>query len=391
MDNHDIIVVGAGPTGLLAARKASEKGVNVVLVEREKTLGKKVCAEAISSTGLEDSELDSRDFVVNKMSGAIVYAPDETNNVEISGEAMGKHGGCVLDKRMYLEALADAARKAGADIRLGASLVDAKRNEGRIETTVKTENETHSLSSRILIGCDGFSSVVARKFFDTSRMEFISCIQYVMEGCRIGNEDLLRFYLGNEVAPLGYLWVFPKGKGVANVGLGVRGTAAKPYLDKFLKRHPETFGDSKILSVGAAPLVVSGQLDKSVSDNVMIAGEAAGHVMPFTGAGIHSGLVAGRIAGSLAAEAITDEDYSESRLSGYAVEYDRIFGDRIRRSLKSLKVIERLSDGELNTMAELLKGQDILDIANGMNLERAAKMIMKHPVLAIKVAKALIS
>jgi digeranylgeranylglycerophospholipid reductase len=171
----------------------------------------------------------------------------------------------------------------------------------------------------------------------------------------------------------------------------VRGTAAKPYLDKFLKRHPETFGDSKILSVGAAPLVVSGQLDKSVSDNVMIAGEAAGHVMPFTGAGIHSGLVAGRIAGSLAAEAITDEDYSESRLSGYAVEYDRIFGDRIRRSLKSLKVIERLSDGELNTMAELLKGQDILDIANGMNLERAAKMIMKHPVLAMKVAKALIS
>jgi digeranylgeranylglycerophospholipid reductase len=391
MESYDIIVVGGGPAGLLAARKASEKDTHVLLLEREKALGKKVCAEAISDTSLKDSELDSRDFIVNEIVGARVYAPDESKSVKISGELIGEHGGYVLDKRMYLEALADATRNAGVDLRLGANVVDVQRNKGSVNTIVKENGETKALSSKILIGCDGFGSIVARKFFNTSRMTFISCIQYTLEGCKIEDEDLLEFYLGNDVAPRGYVWVFPKGKGIANVGLGVRGTQAKPYLDKFLKKHRKRFENSKTLSVGAAPVVVSGQLDRIVLDNMMICGEAAGHVIPLTGAGIHTSLVAGRIAGRVAAEAISENDFTEMKLSQYVVEFDKIWGSRIKRSLKALKVVEQLSDSEMNIMADVLKGDDILDLANGIDLERVAKGLLKHPILAMKVAKALMA
>lgn len=391
MESYDIIVVGAGPAGLLAARKASEKGAHVLLLEREKALGKKVCAEAISDTSLKDSELDSRSFIVNEIVGARVYAPDEGKSVKILGESIGEHGGYVLDKRMYLEALADAARNAGVDLRLGTNVVDVQRNEGSVNTIVKENGGTQTLSSKILIGCDGFGSVVARKFFNTSQMTFISCIQYTLEGCKIEDEDLLGFYLGNDVAPRGYLWVFPKGKGIANVGLGVRGTQAKAYLDKFLKKHVDWFENSKTLSVGAAPVVVSGQLDKVVSDNIMICGEAAGQIIPLTGAGIHTSLVAGRIAGRVAAEATSENDFTEMKLSEYAVEFDKIWGSKIKRSLKALKVVEQLSDSEMNIMADVLKGDDILDLANGIDLERVAKGLLKHPILAMKVAKALMA
>jgi digeranylgeranylglycerophospholipid reductase len=391
MESYDIIVVGAGPAGLLAARKASEKGAHVLLLEREKSLGKKVCAEAISDTSLKDSELDSRSFIVNEIVGARVYAPDEGKSVKILGESIGEHGGYVLDKRMYLEALADAARNAGVDLRLGTNVVDVQRNEGSVNTIVKENGGTQTLSSKILIGCDGFGSVVARKFFNTSQMTFISCIQYTLEGCKIEDEDLLGFYLGNDVAPRGYLWVFPKGKGIANVGLGVRGTQAKAYLDKFLKKHVDWFENSKTLSVGAAPVVVSGQLDKVVSDNIMICGEAAGQIIPLTGAGIHTSLVAGRIAGRVAAEATSENDFTEMKLSEYAVEFDKIWGSKIKRSLKALKVVEQLSDSEMNIMADVLKGDDILDLANGIDLERVAKGLLKHPILAMKVAKALMA
>jgi len=391
MESYDIIVVGAGPAGLLAARKASEKGAHVLLLEREKSLGKKVCAEAISDTSLKDSELDSRSFIVNEIVGARVYAPDESKSVKILGESIGEHGGYVLDKRMYLEALADAARNAGVDLRLGTNVVDVQRNEGSVNTIVKENGGTQTLSSKILIGCDGFGSVVARKFFNTSQMTFISCIQYTLEGCKIEDEDLLGFYLGNDVAPRGYLWVFPKGKGIANVGLGVRGTQAKAYLDKFLKKHVDWFENSKTLSVGAAPVVVSGQLDKVVSDNIMICGEAAGQVIPLTGAGIHTSLVAGRIAGRVAAEATSENDFTEMKLSEYTVEFDKIWGSKIKRSLKALKVVEQLSDSEMNIMADVLKGDDILDLANGIDLERVAKGLLKHPILAMKVAKALMA
>ena len=389
MPSHDIIVVGGGPAGFLAARKAAENGVEALLLEKEKILGKKVCAEAISGTGLRDCELTSRDFIVNEISGTRIFAPDETRNVEVSGELMGGYGGYVLDKRKYLESLADAAKNAGAEIRLGTNVVDIQRSEGSVKTIVKENDSTQTLDSKIVIGCDGFNSMVARKFFDISMMEFITCIQYKLEGCKIENERLLEFYLGNDVAPRGYLWAFPKGKGLANVGVGVRGKPAKPYLDKFLQRHPERFGTSKILEVAGAPVVVSGQLDKQVSDNVMICGEAAGHVIPLTGAGIHAGAVAGRIAGRVAAEAIQENNLNEKKLSQYVVEFNEIWGERIGKSLKALRVIEQLSDNELNIMADVLKGRDILDIANGFDLERVAKVLLKHPILAMKVAKAL--
>jgi len=390
MDTYDVIVVGGGPAGLVAARKASEKSVRVLLLEREKALGKKVCAEAISDTTLKDSELDSRGFIVNEVVGTRVYAPDESKMVEVSGESMGERGGYVLDKRIYLEALADAARSAGADLRLGANVVEVRRQNGAVKTIAKMNDGTQALLSKILIGCDGFGSVIARRFFDTTRMAFVSCIQYTLEGCGIEDEHLLQFYLGNDVAPLGYLWVFPKGNGLANVGLGVRRKPAKLYLDKFLKGHPEMFGNSKILNVGAAPVVVSGQLDKIVAENIMICGEAAGHVIPFTGAGIHTSIVAGKIGGEVAAEAVLERDSTESRLSQYPIKYEKVFGDRIRKSLKALKMIERLSDSDLNIMADVLKGEDILDLANGMNLERAAKALLRHPILAMKVAKDLL-
>jgi digeranylgeranylglycerophospholipid reductase len=391
MESYDIIVVGGGPAGLLAARKASEKGVQVLLLEREKTLGKKVCAEAISNTTFKDSELQSRSFIANEIVGARVYAPDESKNVSISGESIGEHGGYVVNKRLYLEALADAARTSGADVRLGANVIDIQRNEGYVKAIVKNDGGTQNLASKVLIGCDGFGSVVARKFFDTRNMTLISCIQYTLQGCRVEDEDLLEFYLGNDVAPHGYLWVFPKGKGVANVGLGVRGTAARPYLDKFLKKHVDRFGNAKTVNVGAAPVVVSGQLEKLVSDNIMISGESAGHVIPLTGAGIHTSLVAGRIAGRVAAEATLEKNPTEARLSEYALEFNKIWGERIKKSAKALKVIEQLSDSELNTLADMLKGEDVLNLANGIDLERTAKRLLKHPIFAMKVAKALLA
>jgi len=391
MNSHDIIVIGGGPAGLLAARKASEMGVQVLLLERDEALGKKVCAEAISDTGVKDSELNSRSFVVNKIFGARVYAPDESKKVEVSGESIGEKGGFVLDKRKYLEHLADAAKNVGVEIKLSSNVMDVQRNEGSVKTIVRKNGGTQVFSSKILIGCDGFGSVVARKFFDTSRMAFISCIQYTLGDCKIEDESLLEFYLGNDVAPRGYLWVFPKGKGLANVGLGVRGKPTKPYLDRFLERHRERFGKSKILSVGGAPVVVSGQLGRIISDNIMICGEAAGQVIPLTGAGIHTSLVAGRIAGRVAAEAISEKDLTETKLSQYAVEFDKLWGDRIKKSLKGLNVIERLSDNELNIMADVLKGEDVLDIANGVDLERVGRGLLKHPILAMKVAKALMA
>src|SRR5207249_7607297 len=95
---------------------------------------------------------------------------------------------------------------------------------------------------------------------------------------------------------LGYIWVFPKGNGDANVGIGVKGAGAKVLLDKFIENHPRAFGSAKIERTLAAPVPVGGEAESYVADNMMLCGDAASQVIPLTGAGIHNGLVAGKIA-----------------------------------------------------------------------------------------------
>ena len=134
--------------------------------------------------------------------------------------------------------------------------------------------------------------------------ELIPCIQYKMVNCRIEDASVLEAYVGQDVAPLGYAWVFPKNDETANVGLGVRGAPAKPYLDRFISNHPETFRNASIVEVQAAPVPVGGQIKKVAQEGVMVCGDAAGQVIPLTGGGIHTSIAAGKIAGELAGKAV---------------------------------------------------------------------------------------
>ncbi|MEM2680078.1 MAG: hypothetical protein QW693_02180, partial [Candidatus Bathyarchaeia archaeon] len=138
-------------------------------------------------------------------------------------------------------------------------------------------------------------------------------------------------------------------------------------------------------------VIISGQLPKITADNLMVCGEAAGQVIPFTGAGIHTSIVAGKIAGMVAAEAIKNNNVNEEALIMYKKRFDEIFGRNIEKSLKAMRVFEKLSDEDLNKLADILSGEDIIDLANGLNIEKVAKKLFSHPILAVKIAKALLT
>src|SRR5437016_14366629 len=115
-------------------------------------------------------------------------------------------------------------------------------------------------------------------------------------------------------APAGYIWIFPKGKGTANVGIGLKGSGAKSLLDKCSQDHPNVFNHSKIERSQAAPVPVGGEVEDYVTDNMMLCGDAAGQVIPLTGAGIHTSIVAGKIAGGVAGAAAKEGEVGSKRL-----------------------------------------------------------------------------
>ncbi|MEN3007148.1 MAG: NAD(P)/FAD-dependent oxidoreductase [Candidatus Methanosuratincola petrocarbonis] len=382
--DYDAVVVGAGPAGLMAARKVASKGFSVLILEKEKDLGTRACAEAVSVSAFETAEIPpSPSLISNTINGAYVFPPDEAKGVRISG---GDYRGYILNKQQFLYALASQAVSAGADLKMQCEVKDVKMEGGSAKSLIYShKGEDKEVSFKYLVGADGVGSRVAKSCgFDLSGFEIIPTIQYVMVNCKVPEKDIIRIYMGNEVAPLGYVWIFAKNEYVANVGIGVRGKPAKPYLDRFIASHPDIFEGSRVVKEGGGGVPVGGQIREIVKGNVLLCGDSAGQVIPITGGGIRTSMGAGSIAGACIAEALEARD--PAALRKYPASYGEYWGTRISRSLKVLRALEALSDDDLNLLGSMMSGDDIVDLANGLDVKRVVAKFSRHPILAMKIA-----
>jgi digeranylgeranylglycerophospholipid reductase len=382
--DYDAVIVGAGPAGLLAARKIAAKGYSALVLEKDKDLGTRTCAEAVSISAFDTAEIPKMPSVIsNNVEGAIVFPPDETKGIRVSGTT---YKGYVLNKPLFLYALASKAAAAGAELKMRSEVKEILSEGGRAsELVYEQKGEKNRVRFKVLIGSDGVGSLVARACaFNMEGYAIIPTMQYVMVNCDIPEQGMVRFYMGNEVAPLGYAWVFNKNESVANVGIGVRGKPAKVYLDKFVSNHPEFFKGAKIVKEGGGGVPVGGQVREVVKENVILCGDSAGQVIPITGGGIRTSMAAGSMAGAAAAEALETNDMG--LLQSYPERYGEYWGARIQKSLRVLGAIDKLNDEELNLLSTLITDEDIVDLANGLNIKRVAAKLMKNPIVAMKIA-----
>ncbi len=388
----DILVIGGGPAGLMAARKTARKGVKTLLVEKESQFGLKVCGEAVSADALAEAEISPWESSIcgREINRVLVYPPQEEKKVEISAGAIGYSGGYILNKMAFLEEMGRSALQEGTEIWMAAVPNQLVRHDGLFRCTIDIAKGVQLVEAKVVIGCDGMNSLVARTFFNRKGYRRISCLQYEMANCHLADPTRLEIFLGSNVAPGGYLWIFPKGEGLANVGIGTQGVPARKCLDKFIDAHPRRFQKAQVLSMGAAPVPIGGQIEELVQDGLMLCGDAAGQVIPLTGAGIHSAIAAGRMAGQVAAEALIEGDISRKRLSIYPEQFNETWGKRIADSLKAEQLIVKLSDQELNQLADIFTGQDIVDLANGFNLTRVGIKLLKYPGFAATIARGLL-
>jgi flavin-dependent dehydrogenase len=101
--------------------------------------------------------------------------------------------------------------------------------------------------------------------------------------------------------------------------------------------------------------------------------------------------VAGKIAGEVAGKASIEGDVGSQRLLAYKEKFDAIWGGKISNSLRALESFERFSDDELNIITDFLDGQDLVDMAHGFSPTKAVGLMLRHPILAMKVAHQLMS
>ncbi|HOV99736.1 MAG TPA: NAD(P)/FAD-dependent oxidoreductase, partial [Bacteroidota bacterium] len=264
--------------------------------------------------------------------------------------------GYILERRLFDYALAKVAAEEGAQIITKAYAYDLLRDADGNACGVKVllKDEPIEIRARIVIGADGVESRVGRwAGIDTacSIHDMESCAQMTLSGIEV-EPDRLDFYFGSSIAPLGYLWVFPKGKNSANVGIGISVEAAKQqsalqYLQQFVEEH---FPSAAVLTQisGGVPCAKTNKV--LVKNRVMLVGDAGHQVNPTSGGGIISGMIGGMMAGQVAGKAIRHNDFS--LLADYETIWHKRLGWRHEIFYSFKEVITQFSDETLNSIAD---------------------------------------
>ncbi len=313
--DYDLIIIGAGPAGSTTARFAAEAGLRVLLVDKRQELGAPIqCSGAISGHGLAAAGIDADpEFIHEAIYGFAIYDQEGERTVhdyrllkpDEYGAAEGKKPlGYVVDRRRFDRYLMTQAERAGAGVWLKTEgLGYQPTDDGHCTVSLRRYNQDLRLTTRVLVGADGLQSQVGRWAGLQTHIkitELAGCLQFIVDG--VETEGLLEIVTGHEWAPGGYAWVFPKGHGYAEIGLGVIATMTdKPaqwHLDKFIRQSffRRRFANSRVLEVQGGGVPLAAPLRTQYADNLILVGDAARHVNPITGGGLHTAVAGGKIA-----------------------------------------------------------------------------------------------
>ena len=381
-EKYDVIVVGAGPAGSMAARAAARAGAEVLLLDKRRELGVPVqCGEALAEEPLLELGIKPNPrWIAGEVNAVKLISP---SGLEVSiAEKKVVHGkvGFILDRKVFDKHLAMLAAKEGSDVRVG-TLVDGLLMDGKKIAGVKASSFDGRMEVRaeVVIAADRVVSRVARWAGVNTALKLVdieSCAQFQMVGIDIKSPGIMEYYFGSRITPGGYAWIFPKGREMANVGIGILASRmqrpAIDYLKDFVNSMPG-LKKGKVIEINGGGVPVGGPIPKTVKDNLLIIGDAARQINALTGGGIDSAMRAGDIAGEVAAKAVAWGDVSEKKLNEYEKRWREQMGKRFKRYLKAKEVFLSMSDEELDQLAKALQEVEFEKIS----LTDMLKVLMK--------------
>jgi len=352
-----VAVVGAGPAGCSAAEAVAASGGEVLLIDKKSEIGSPVQCGGFLPEAVELEKLMPRAHlpeVLKEIPERIILHRTQLQRIySPSGDyKQFAVAGRVLDRRAYDRYL--AARAAGA----GARVLPATR--ARLEGGIVqlSGHFNGKIRPEIIIGADGPHSIVSRAMGNPIQETGI-CLEYEMADVNI-DPDAAEMYFSAQYAPGGYAWIIPLGQDMANVGVGVRasylaGQKLPLILDRFIREHTiaaEKLAGGEVLAVMRGLVPAGGTLGAIQKGNMLLAGDAAGHVMATSGGGIPLAVVAGRIAG----EAAIGQLQGKMALNNYASRIREEFGMQLLRSVQIRKMVDMAmkSDRLMNALFAVL-------------------------------------
>jgi len=375
MAAFDVIVVGAGTAGCLAAKTLVQHGLKVSLIDRKpkEKIGDKVCGDGVGKHHFDSLGLKypSGDELAGRIVGIDVYSPDKETVFRVAG---GGVEGFTINRYEFGQRLLNEALDQGVDFSDNMMalepIVEGNFVRGILVKDSKRD-QSFKIYSKVTVEASGFAAALRQKLpsawgLETvNREDTILCYREIRKIQTEIDPNYCIIYLDQEMAPGGYTWIFPKGPDKVNVGLGIQMSGAYPSPKELLYAHvlsQPLFKGSKILTGGGGIVPTRRPLDCLVANGIMLTGDAACLVNPIHGGGMGPSMMSGKLAAEMAVRAIEKGDVSRRGLWQYNVDYMQNYGAK-QAGLDIFRIfLQELSNEEINfgMKHQLITREDVL-------------------------------
>jgi len=336
---HDFAVVGVGPPGARFARRAAERGFDVVAFERGEIGKPLACSGHVSLDVWEYVPEGARERLhQNDVYGARFHT---------GGPGSDAHEFYYTDRpvsnavdRVELDrTLADAAAAAGADVRDGHTVTGVSERAGYVELTVRSADGEETVEARMVAGCDGPRSRVRTELGLPEPEEFLHGV--LAFDPEPDHEDFVDVHL---TVPGFFAWRIPRGDAGVEYGLAATPDESGDVAARF-DSFVADYGVADDIEHRCSGLIPIGPPETVTADRGFLLGDAAGMTKPFTGGGILYGMTAADVA----AETVDPEDPTtlESFEEAWRDELgtDIRLGHLIRRGYDAPEFVQRAGMG----------------------------------------------
>jgi geranylgeranyl reductase family protein len=398
LEKFDVIVVGAGTGGCLAAKTTAEAGLKVCLVERKRReeIGEKICGDALGEHHLKRLGLEKpqNGELEKRIEGINIYSPDLETVFTIEHEDFV---GYLLNRRLFGQWVLKMALDEGAVLLDSVQCLEPIVEKGFV-TGVSVKNlktgKNIQLKGKAVLDASGFLAVIRRKLprqigieNEVANEDVEACYREIRQlRQEAENTKYCEIYFNQNVTPGGYTWIFPKSGAKVNAGLGICMQGKFPNPKSQFYKHilaKPMFEGSLLLNCGAWYDPTRRPLDNMVGNGVAIVGDAACLVNPIHGGGIGPSMLSGHLAGRAVVDALEKGDASRNLLWPYNREYMEVYG--VKQAgldvFRYLLLSSRDEDLSFGMKCRLLTEEDVLKAGLGeefrLNITETAKRVFR--------------
>lgn len=363
MIRSEVCIIGAGPAGASAALFLAKKGIPSIVIDKASFPRDKVCGDACS--GKVSWVLRKLDPTIettfskapqNLPSWGVKFYGSQNNELKVPfklnfNKEVDQAPGFIskrIDFDMQLIAL---LKKEELITFIENTPITGYQRVGE-EIVLRNEKLAFEITAKVVLAADGAYSNVAKKLMNLDipdKKNSLGLRAYCKGVEGLDAEGFIELHFLKELLP-GYFWIFPLANGEANVGLGIRADVQKKkrinlkqVFEEIITTHPvlsKRFKNARFsdkIRLHGLPL---GGHSKISSDQVILLGDAAALIDPFTGEGIGNAMISGMLAADVVAANYNAHTYTAKNLS----KYDEIVYKRLGSELNLSQSMQDLTN-----------------------------------------------